>query len=240
MTAIEPIARYILDQLNEQRPLFVALQGPQGSGKSYVSAQLQSHLQSPPYSLRVAVLSIDDIYLPHEGLISLAKANPQNALWQGRGQPGTHDVKLGLEILAALSTGNNSVELPRFDKSLFSGEGDRLPMDGSGKIITQPPRVDIVIFEGWCVGFNPITDDELEERWDGTWKVEREKLGLGENQMGRKVDINAINDVLQGYLPLWDFFDVFVQVRLVLLVHAPWLADQFVCHLAQARTPIFF
>ncbi|KAF9565602.1 P-loop containing nucleoside triphosphate hydrolase protein [Agrocybe pediades] len=211
MTAVELIARYILDHLGEQRPLFVALQGPQGSGKSYVSAHLQAHLQSAPHALRVAVLSIDDIYLPHETLISLAAADPHNPLWQGRGQPGTHDVKLGTDVLSALKSGNSSIELPRFDKSLFAGRGDRLPMDGSGVIITQPPRLDVVIFEGWCVGFQPITEDELAERWNGIWKSEREKLGLGENQMGRKADIQAINDALRDYLRLWDFFDIFVQ-----------------------------
>jgi D-glycerate 3-kinase len=211
MSALELIARHILDQLSKQIPLFVALQGPQGSGKSYLSARLQTYLQAQ--SLRVAVLSIDDLYLPHQGLTSLAASHPSNPLWQGRGQPGTHDIDLGVEILSALKTANKRVELPRFDKSLFGGEGDRLPMDGSGTVVEQPPAVDVVVFEGWCVGFHPIPEYELLSRWNGVWKQEKAMLGLGENQMGRLEDLEAINEKLKSYLKLWTFFDVFVRVR---------------------------
>ncbi|KAF8911481.1 P-loop containing nucleoside triphosphate hydrolase protein [Gymnopilus junonius] len=213
MTALELISRYILEEFKGKRSLFVALQGPQGSGKSTLSARLQSDLQAPPHSLRVAVLSIDDLYLPHEGLVSLATSNSENILWKGRGQPGTHDVDLGVQILSALKHGASEVELPRFDKSLFGGEGDRLPMDTSGPVIKQPPPVDIVIFEGWCVGFNPISDEELLSRWNGIWTEERHKLRLEEDQMGRLVDIRAINEKLKDYARLWSYFDVFVQLR---------------------------
>ncbi|PPQ64947.1 hypothetical protein CVT26_015667 [Gymnopilus dilepis] len=213
MTALELISGFILEHLEERRPLFVALQGPQGSGKSTLSARLQSDLQAPPHSLRVAVLSIDDLYLPHEGLVSLATSHSGNILWKGRGQPGTHDVDLGVQILSALKHGDSPVELPRFDKSAFGGEGDRLPMDGSGPTIKQPPPVDVVIFEGWCVGFNPISDEELLSRWNGEWKDEKQKLGLKSDQMGRLDDIKAINEKLKDYLRLWSYVDIFVQLR---------------------------
>ena len=213
MTALELISGFILEHLKERRPLFVALQGPQGSGKSTLSARLQSDLQAPPHSLRVAVLSIDDLYLPHEGLVSLATSHSGNILWKGRGQPGTHDVDLGVQILSALKHGDSPVELPRFDKSAFGGEGDRLPMDGSGPTIKQPPPVDVVIFEGWCVGFNPISDEELLSRWNGEWKDEKQKLGLKSDQMGRLDDIKAINEKLKDYLRLWSYVDIFVQVN---------------------------
>lgn len=214
MSVLELTLKHILTQVQKSsKPLFVGLQGPQGSGKSFLSAQLQAQLSSAPCSLRVAVLSIDDIYLTHDGLLSLAASHPQNVLWQGRGQPGTHDVGLGVRILTALKSGVDTVEIPRFDKSLFGGEGDRLPMDGSGMIISQPPSVDIVILEGWCVGFNPISKDELDQKWDGVWKDERKKLGVAEEQVGRKVDVDAANNKLQEYVRLWEFFNVFVQVR---------------------------
>jgi D-glycerate 3-kinase len=53
MTAVELAASHILGQLTEQRPFFVAVQGPQGSGKSYLSAKLQNYLCAPPHSLDV-------------------------------------------------------------------------------------------------------------------------------------------------------------------------------------------
>jgi D-glycerate 3-kinase len=214
MSALELIAQHILDQLSEKRPLFVALQGPQGSGKSYLSARLQTYLQTH-CSLRVIVFSIDDLYLSHQCLTSLAAFHSSNTLWQGRGQPGTHDVDLGVEILSALKTANKRLELPRFDKSLFGGEGDRLPMDGNGTVVEQPPAVDVVVFEGWCVGFHPISEEELLARWNGVWKREKVKLGLGKNQTGRLEDVKAINEKLQGYLKLWNFFDVLVRLRAI-------------------------
>lgn len=210
MTMLGLASRHIVKYLGDKRPLFVALQGPQGSGKTFLAAQLQTRLQSPPNSLRVAVLSIDDLYLPHKDLVSLAAS--ENVLWKGRGLPGTHDIDLGFKIFSNLVSRDGSFELPRFDKSLFNGEGDRLPMDGTGPVIIQPPPVDIVILEGWLVGFHPIPIDELLSRWHGVWKVESEKLGLNEPVTGRLADIQAINDKLNGYIPLWNFFDVFIQV----------------------------
>ena len=209
-TTLKLASQHIVKNLGNKRPLFVALQGPQGSGKTFLAAQLQTRLQLPPHSLRIAVLSIDDLYLPHKDLVSLAAS--ENVLWKGRGLPGTHDIDLGFKIFSNLVSRDSSFELPRFDKSLFNGEGDRLPMDGTGPVIIQPPQVDVVILEGWLVGFHPISRDELLSRWHGVWKDEREKLGLSEAESGRLSDIQAINEKLNGYLPLWNFFDVFIQV----------------------------
>ena len=213
MTAVEFAVSHILGQLTEQRPLFVALQGPVGSGKSYLSAELQKYFSAPPHLLHVAVFSIDDLYLPHGDLVSLAAAHPHNILWQKRGQPGTHDIDLGVKTLSALKAGDHKVELPQFDKSLFAGGGDRLPV-GDDRIIVveQPPLLDIVIVEGWCVGFHPISEAELLSRWNGVWKIERKKLGLEAEEIGNLEDLKAINHELKNYLRLWTFFDVFIQV----------------------------
>lgn len=210
LQALTLASTHVIKHLTDKRPLFVALQGPQGSGKSYLAKELRSNLESPPHSLRVTVLSLDDLYLPHDGLVALAASS--NVLWRGRGQPGTHDIALGINILSALMSGNGEVELPRFDKSLFDGEGDRLPMDGTGTIISQPPPPDVVIFEGWFVGFHPIPEEELQLRWNGTWKEERQKLNLEETEMGRLNDIQAVNDKLKDYIQIWDLFDILLQV----------------------------
>ena len=218
---VQLICKHILaHRTTVPKPLFVALQGPQGSGKTYLSGLVQESLSASPNNLRVVVISIDDLYLPHGDLISLASSHPNNPLWQGRGQPGTHDIELGIRVLNALKQGI-SVEIPRFDKSLFNGDGDRLPMDGSGTIVSQPPLVDVVILEGWCVGFQAISPDHLDRRWNGIWKEEREKLSLAEEKVGKKIDLENVNDKLKGYAPLWTFFDIFVQAcNLSSLPHA--------------------
>ncbi|KIY50268.1 P-loop containing nucleoside triphosphate hydrolase protein [Fistulina hepatica ATCC 64428] len=211
-SAVETISDHILTHLmqSERKPLFVALQGPQGSGKSYLSALVMDRLSAPPHNIRVCVLSLDDIYLTHDGLTALAHAHPSNHLWNGRGQPGTHDVLLGTRVLNKLREGFEPVELPRFDKSLFAGEGDRLPLDGTGSMITPP--VDVVLFEGWCIGFCPVSNSALESTWEGKWKQELTLLKL-DPQLAKLEDVVEINDALQQYIPLWRLFNIFVQLQ---------------------------
>ncbi|KAI0753104.1 P-loop containing nucleoside triphosphate hydrolase protein [Daedaleopsis nitida] len=223
--AIPHMSSHILAQLDEHRaqhagqrstgeatpPLIVGVQGPQGSGKTFLTSILRDTLQAAPHHLSVAVLSLDDLYLPHEGLVALAQAHPENPLLKGRGQPGTHDVPLGTGVLNKLkqinvpSTEEPSVELPSFDKSLFNGEGDRAP----GALVRPP--VDVVLFEGWCVGFYPIPREEVERRWA------RPLLGLEDNfleKRGYKIEnVFEINERLRDYVSWWDLFDAFIQLK---------------------------
>ncbi|KAH8087829.1 P-loop containing nucleoside triphosphate hydrolase protein [Cristinia sonorae] len=217
--AVQHISSHVLTNLARHRhmaptrpiqPLFVGVQGPQGSGKSFLSSRLKKVLTSPPHSLSVVVLSIDDLYLPHDGLVALAQAHPDNTLLKGRGQPGTHDVALGTEILQQLkeinSTDGAEVNLPVFEKSLHGGEGDRLH-----ETVTVGGPVDVVIMEGWCLGFHPITKDEIQRRWD------RPVKGLDpdffRSRGFRREDVEDVNERLKEYLPWWNFFSVFVQVK---------------------------
>jgi len=191
-------------------PLFVGVQGPQGSGKSYLSNRLKQVLSGPPHSLSVVVLSIDDLYLPHDGLVALAHAHPQNALLKGRGQPGTHDVKLGTKILHQLQRINeensSEVNLPIFEKSLHGGEGDRL----QETVVVHGP-VDVVVMEGWCLGFYSSTGEEIDRRWSEP--VEGLDQDFFRSKGFRKEDVVDVNERLKAYLPWWDFFNVFVQVK---------------------------
>lgn len=193
-------------------PLFVGVQGPQGCGKSFLTNLLRQDLISSPHSLSVVVLSIDDLYLPHIQLTALAQAHPNNPLLRGRGQPGTHDIGLGSIILNQLkhindaqSTGTQ-VRLPVFDKSLFGGEGDRV--EGSGEIVRNP--VDVVILEGWCLGFSSISKEEIDQRW--TLPVQGLGVDFFKLRGIRKEDIIDVNERLKQYLHWWSFFDTFIQV----------------------------
>lgn len=214
-SAVQHISTHVLTQLDihrtkSQSPLFVALQGPQGSGKSYTTFHLAKNLSSPPHNLRVATVSLDDLYLPHSALAQLI-SHTNNPLLHGRGLPGTHDIPLAIEVLTQLKHINHDgedhvVHLPVYDKSLFNGQGDRSTQTVP---VHAPPHLDVVIVEGWCTGFYPISQEVLDKRWEAWTK---------KAAICKKEDIIEINEMLEkGYVGIWDLFDSFVQVRKLLL-----------------------
>jgi D-glycerate 3-kinase len=201
-------------------PFFVAIQGPQGSGKTHLTRILREQLSLPPHNLNIAVLSMDDLYLNHDCLVTLAKQYPENILWAGRGQPGTHDIKLGTNVLRELFSINqrnsSEVELPVFEKSLFDGEGDRLP-DGDPRNpkIKVPPRLDIIILEGWCTGFSSLNEANLLQRFD-KYMSHASEIALPDDPFDRPIlrkdDLLAVNRTLRNYEEIWKWFSCFIQV----------------------------
>ncbi|EJS43572.1 YGR205W [Saccharomyces arboricola H-6] len=138
-------------------PLFIFVSGPQGSGKSFTSIQLYNHLrQKYGDEKSISFASIDDFYLTHDDQLKLNEQFKNNRLLQGRGLPGTHDMELLQDILNKIFNhdqhpNQETVTLPKYDKSQFNGLGDRCM---TGQKIKLP--VDIFILEGWFLGFNPI------------------------------------------------------------------------------------
>jgi len=129
----------------------IGLCGSQGSGKSTLAEAMRRALHAG--DVRAAVLSIDDLYLTRvERLVLAGEIHP---LLATRGVPGTHDVALGESVFAALDAGA-PVRLPRFDKAT----DDRAPLS-EWPLIEAP--LDVLIFEGWCVGARPQTDAALVE-----------------------------------------------------------------------------
>jgi D-glycerate 3-kinase len=211
---VEHVLAHLSSQSSLSSPLFLALQGPQGSGKTFLTEHVKNSLSCADErhsALRVATLSIDDLYLPHTQLKAVAFSNPGNALLRGRGQPGTHDIALGLSLLRSLKDINRSatghLRIPRFDKSLFGGEGDRLPECQWTPI--QGP-LDVVLLEGWCVGFYPQSRQYIERR------INQVPLGLEQTFDVSAYTLEHVLDVnrhLAEYAKWWDLFDIFVQVR---------------------------
>ncbi len=168
--AWRPLARRIADAHRVAgRPVLIGINGAQGSGKSTAAAFLAEVLL-PELGLRAAILSLDDLYLGRTERAALARE--VYPLLATRGVPGTHDVDLGARLLDALLHGSGEVRLPRFDKGL----DDRLP-PSDWHAVALP--VDVVLFEGWCVGAEPQAEAELvrpinrleaEEDADGSWR----------------------------------------------------------------------
>lgn len=147
-------------------PRIVGISGLQGTGKSTLATQAVA--VAVARGLRAAVLSLDDLYLDHDVRATLGR--DVHPLLATRGPPGTHEVALGLAVFAAVRAGA-SVRLPRFDKL-----GDRrLPEHAWPEV----GPLDLLVFEGWCVGatavdasalVEPLNALERDEDPDGTWR----------------------------------------------------------------------
>lgn len=181
----QPLADAIARRAGERRPLVVGINGAQGAGKSTLCRFLEALLEQR--GLRAATLSLDDLYLTRAERLALAR--DEHPLFATRGVPGTHDVALGEAILDALRAGRATV-LPRFDKAA----DDRAP---NGTTIEGP--VDVVLFEGWCVGAvpqpaailrEPINRLEAEEDPDGTWRREvNRRLATDYAELFARIDL---------------------------------------------------
>lgn len=149
------------------RPMLVGINGAQGSGKSTLARFLELLLAEQ--GLRAATIALDDLYLPRADRKALART--VHPLLRTRGVPGTHDVALGQRLLDQMLAGRpGTAALPRFDKS----SDDRAPDSRD-----VPLPLDLVLFEGWCVGCPPQDDAalaapinalEAEEDADGRWR----------------------------------------------------------------------
>lgn len=159
---------------------------------------LNQALRSPPYSLPVVTLSLDDIYLTHDDQVALAHAHPDNPLLQHRGQPSTHDLPLGNQVFASLRDGKETA-IPQYDKSAFSGRGDRVESSKWEVVNRDDQKVKVVIFEGWCVGFRAWDDETLRRKWEAA--VNQRESGQYTGRLGcvRLEDVKAVNDALRGY-----------------------------------------
>ncbi|BAZ45592.1 glycerate kinase [Chondrocystis sp. NIES-4102] len=181
-----PIALDIsLEREKLNRTLIQGVLGGQGTGKTTFCLILKLILHYLGYS--VACLSIDDLYLTYEERKQLQQQDAR-LIW--RGPPGTHDLKLGLDVLNQCLEGDekSEISLPRFDKSLFNGAGDR----SEAETIFKP---DILLFEGWFVGVRPIPPDCFSDPPPPIITPEDQEFALVNNQR------------LEAYLPLWAKLD---------------------------------
>lgn len=209
-TLLDELTRWIAELRHwQQRVPVIGISGAQGSGKSTLAKRLAAHLSVDGQC--VAVLSLDDLYLGHAARQALARQ--VHPLLATRGVPGTHDVKLGIDLLDTLThlADDERCALPGFDKL----RDDRLPADDSHSV--HGP-VDVVLFEGWCLGITaqdaaaleaPVNALEAGEDTDGRWR-------------------HWVNDQLRdAYRPLFERIDglVFLQVPDMDCVHR-WRMQQ--------------
>ncbi|KAJ3338865.1 hypothetical protein HDU93_009000 [Gonapodya sp. JEL0774] len=203
---------------SNRKPLYVCISGPQGAGKTSLTNGLHRILSSPPFCLKLAFLSLDDVYLTYEDQSALSKAHPDNLLLQFRGDPGTHDLPLAISTFQAILDKSATalrnprtdpkeltVALPAYEKSAHQGRGDRAP-ESTWHKVTCP--VDIVIFEGWMAGFRALDDAELEKAYTASFDDPN-----GHCRRYPLQHLHVLNEELKEYeRTLWKWFDCFVHI----------------------------
>lgn len=167
------LADHILGLRREpSRPVAIGINGGQGSGKSTLSLFLVEWLIRE-CGLSALCLPLDDLYYSKAKRLELARS--VHPLFATRGVPGTHDVALGMRLLDKLLGIRNggTLAMPKFDKA-----ADDLLEEVEWPVVATP--VDVVVFEGWCIGARPqsytaletpINDLEEKEDGDGRWRL---------------------------------------------------------------------
>ena len=177
-------------------PIIVGISGIQGSGKTTQSRALQNYLKSH-FGMTTCVLSIDDFYRDQkERQLLSERIHP---LLKTRGVPGTHHVEAISAVIDALKrvADESIISIPQFDKST---DNPKAVSDWKD----QKLPVDVILFEGWCVGAQPQSAHELAKPINQ----------LEEQEDAEGTFRNYVNKQLQEqYASLWKKIDALVWLQ---------------------------
>lgn len=74
-------------------------------------------------------------------------------------------------------------------------------------------KIDVVLLEGWCVGFVALSDAELETKWNSARGLEQSGKGTGQLGKLKLGDVQFVNAALKDkYAGVWAMFDAFVHI----------------------------
>ena len=161
-----------------------------GTGKTTLGKWLEKI--SYKFDFKIAVISIDDFYLPSEDMKSAIENNPWNV---SRGFPGTHSVNLMHDKLNNWKN-NGKLEVPIFDKSLRNGLGDRSHW--------RSDVPDILILEGWFLGVKQLTSENNVNLSTVINDNNNFKIPLSSDEI---IYRQIIQKNLNEYLGIWNLLD---------------------------------
>ena len=124
----------VVQLIRASHPRVFAISGPVGAGKSTIAGAVSRSLAD--VGLGAVALSLDDFYLSRE------ERDRRGIAW--RAAPGSHDLDLMVRTLSAIQDGSQPLLLPRFDQSRDDRTADER--------LDEAP--DVVLFDGWIVGYD--------------------------------------------------------------------------------------
>ena len=175
----------ILFKLKSKNKIMIA--GSQGSGKSSLSKLIKLYLEKFCYK-SVVIISMDDFYLSKNQRTQLSKNI--HPLFLTRGVPGTHDLELMNKKIKQIFNKEFPIYLPIFDKV----------SDTRKRTYKKVLKADVVIFEGWCAGAQPVDLNYLQKNFNN---LEKHK---DKNFIWR----NSYNKYLNEYQKLFSQFNFFI------------------------------
>lgn len=173
MTAPDPVDPRLVELVGRRivraeggRPPVIGIAGAQGSGKTTLA-------RTAAQAFGAAHISLDDVYLTKSRREQMAE--DVHPLFQTRGPPGTHDLKMLNRLIKTLSLArtNDKTLLPGFDKR----EDDRRPIRDWRIFFGRPSAI---LIDGWCLGataespealMTPVNALERERDPDAAWRT---------------------------------------------------------------------
>lgn len=179
-------------------PMVIGVNGAQGTGKTTFAKFLSEYL-TEFHNLNGSQVSLDDFYLTRSE--RQQRAREIHPLFLTRGAPGTHDTDLALTTINELKTlkPGMTMALPSFEKACDDRKARQDWPFAKG-------QQDFVIFEGWCVGSQPIPVSELTTAINNLEK-DQDKLAIWRT---------SINQFLSA-----DYKNLFSQIDVLVYLKAP-------------------
>ena len=175
----------ILFKLKSKKKIMIA--GPQGSGKSSLSKLIKLYLEKF-YDKSVIIISMDDFYLSKKQRTRLSENI--HPLFLTRGVPGTHDLGLMNKKIKQILNKEFPIYLPIFDKV----------SDTRKRAYKKVLKADVIIFEGWCAGAQPVNQNYLQKNFNNLEKYK------DKNFIWR----NSYNKYLNEYQKIFSKFNYYI------------------------------
>ena len=175
----------ILFKLKSKKKIMIA--GPQGSGKSSLSKLIKLYLEKF-YDKSVIIICMDDFYLSKKQRTQLSKNI--HPLFLTRGVPGTHDLGLMNKKIKQILNKEFPIYLPIFDKV----------SDTRKRTYKKVLKADVIIFEGWCAGAQPVNQNYLQKNFNN----------LEKNKDKNFIWRNSYNKYLNEYQKIFSKFNYII------------------------------